>query len=112
LIFIDRIRINHVISNLLNNSIRFTYTDTIHIILEKKYTENKVNISVKDTGCGIGKIIIPKLSSKFATKSEEGTGLGLFISKNIIESHGGQIWAENNKEGNGAMFGFSLQNNN
>jgi two-component system, OmpR family, sensor histidine kinase VicK len=107
-VFADRTRINQVISNLLNNAIKFTNKGFINIMIEKKYTENKVNISVKDTGCGIDQIILPKLFSKFATKSKGGTGLGLYISKNIIETHGGQICANNNKDGKGATFGFSL----
>jgi signal transduction histidine kinase len=67
-------------------------------------------INIKDTGCGIDPSILPKLFSKFVTKSEErgGTGLGLYISKNIIEAHGGKIWAENNNNGKGCTFGFSL----
>ena len=53
--------------------------------------------------------ILPKLFTKFATKSTTGTGLGLFISKSIIEAHGGKIWGKNNyPEGKGATFGFSL----
>jgi two-component system, OmpR family, sensor histidine kinase VicK len=67
-------------------------------------------INIKDTGCGIDPSILPKLFSKFVTKSEEGrgTGLGLYISKNIIEAHGGKIWAANNNHGKGATFSFSL----
>jgi signal transduction histidine kinase len=65
-------------------------------------------ISVKDTGQGIDPEILPKLFTKFATKSQTGTGLGLFISKSIVESYGGKIWAENNKDTKGATFSFSL----
>ena len=100
-IFADRTRINQVISNLLNNAIKFTNKGIIDIIIEKKYTENKVTISVKDIGCGIDQIILPKLFLKFATKSKGGTDLGLYISKNIIEAHDGQIYANNNKDGKG-----------
>jgi signal transduction histidine kinase len=63
---------------------------------------------VRDSGLGIDPEILPRLFTKFATKSETGTGLGLFISKNIIEAHGGRIWAENNADGKGATFAFSL----
>ena len=63
---------------------------------------------MKDTGSGIHEEILPKLFTKFATKSDKGTGLGLFISKNIIEAHGGRIWAKNNEDGKGATFSFSL----
>ncbi len=65
-------------------------------------------VSIKDTGIGIDAAIMPKLFTKFASKSFQGTGLGLYISKNIVESHGGKIWAENNKDGKGATFSFSL----
>ena len=65
-------------------------------------------VSVKDTGQGIDPNIFPKLFTKFVTNSQDGIGLGLYISKNIIEAHGGRIWAENNKGGNGATFSFAL----
>jgi two-component system, OmpR family, sensor histidine kinase VicK len=77
----------------------------------KKQEDSKdyVIFSVKDTGQGIDPEILPRLFTKFATKSETGgTGLGLFISKSIIEAHGGKIWAENNTDGKGATFAFSL----
>ena len=65
-------------------------------------------VSIKDSGKGIDPEIAQKLFSKFITKSFSGTGLGLFISKNIIEVHGGRIWAENNPDGKGATFTFTL----
>jgi two-component system sensor histidine kinase VicK len=70
--------------------------------------DGKVIVSVRDTGSGIAPEIYPNLFTKFASKSEKGTGLGLFLSKNIIESHGGKIGAENNSDGKGATFTFSL----
>ena len=71
--------------------------------------ENKVVIvSVKDTGIGIHPEVIPRLFQKFATKSYQGTGLGLYISKSIVEAHGGKMWAENNTDGRGAVFYFTL----
>ncbi len=107
-IFADKTRINQVISNLLNNAIKFTDNGFIDITIEKKYRDNKVFIDIKDAGYGIDQSIFPKLFSKFTSKSKGGTGLGLFISKNIIEAHGGQMYAYNNKDGKGATFGFSL----
>jgi signal transduction histidine kinase len=112
----DRYRLTQVISNLLNNAIKFIKEGgegggTISITLEKKKEDNQqeVLISIKDSGVGIHSDIIPRLFSKFATKSEKGTGLGLFISKNIVEAHGGRIWAENNSDGKvGATFYISL----
>ena len=65
-------------------------------------------MSVKDTGSGIDPEILPRLFSKFVTKSDKGTGLGLFISKSIIDAHGGMIWAENNANGIGSKFTFSI----
>ena len=106
----DRGRLIQVISNLLDNAIKFTRDGTISIITEEKDTQ--VIVSVKDTGTGIDPEILPRLFSKFVTKSERGgTGLGLFICKNIVESHDGKIWIENNDiyDGKkGATFTFSL----
>jgi signal transduction histidine kinase len=121
----DKVRIYQVISNILNNAIKFTKEGTI--LVSAKVTQKKgmnreeeegrdyssssprqVIVSVKDSGAGIDPGIMPRLFTKFATKSEKGTGLGLFISKSIIECHDGSIWAENNPDGKGAMFAFSL----
>ena len=104
----DKDRIAQVISNLLSNAVKFTTKEkgTIYVTAEKKNSE--AIVSVKDTGRGIDPEILPKLFTKFATKSSSGTGLGLFISKSIIEAHGGKIWAENNSDGKGATFSFSL----
>src|SRR5215217_5232005 len=99
----DRSRLTQVISNLLNNAIKFTKEGTIFISTEKK--DNQVIVSVKDTGSGIDPEILPRLFSKFSAKSFEGTGLGLFISKNIVEAHGGKIWAENNNNDDDDAYG-------
>jgi signal transduction histidine kinase len=107
LIEADRGRISQVISNLLSNAIKFTYEGSINVTAAKSKS-NDVLVSVKDTGSGLDPGILPRLFSKFATKSGTGTGLGLFISKSIIEAHGGKIWAENNIDGMGAIFIFSL----
>jgi signal transduction histidine kinase len=114
----DRARLIQVISNLLDNAIKFTKNQdnsggSIYVTAEKKTTENgnkrqEVILSIKDTGKGIDSEIMPRLFTKFATKSGTGTGLGLFICKSIIEVHGGKIWAENNADSNGATFTFSL----
>ncbi len=113
---VDKDRITQVISNLLNNAIKFTQEGSILIEVEEKVDERKdgevkhlVVIRVKDTGIGLDPEILPKLFSKFATKSHHshtgvGVGLGLFISKNIVEAHGGKIWAENNVNEKGATF--------
>ena len=103
----DKERITQVISNLLTNALKFTDSGTISIRVER-LEEGYVSISIIDTGAGIDPAIMPKLFSKFATKSDKGTGLGLYISKAIVEAHGGKIWAENNKDGQGAKFTFIL----
>jgi signal transduction histidine kinase len=105
----DRDRLGQVISNLLGNSIKFTEEGSISIFVSKLVDTDEVAVSIKDTGRGIDPEIFPRLFSKFASKSDSGgTGLGLFISKSIVEAHGGRIWAENNQDGNGATFTFTL----
>jgi len=121
-IFADKDRIHQVLSNLLNNAIKFTKhgtvtintnLDTINTNLDigndNNYDKSKVAVvTITDTGSGITSEIMQKLFSKFVTSSSHGTGLGLFISKGIIETHGGKIWAENNSNGVGSSFSFSL----
>ena len=103
----DKGRISRVISNLLSNAIKFTKEGIITVSTEKKY--NEVLVSIRDTGAGIDAEVSPRLFTKFTTKSETGgTGLGLFISKSIVDAHGGMIWGENNLDGKGATFTFSL----
>lgn len=102
----DKGRLTQVITNLLSNAIKFT--DNGVITIDTTESDKEVIVSIRDTGSGIGPEIFPKLFSKFITKSDRGTGLGLFISKSIMESHGGRIWAENNQFGPGATFYFSL----
>ena len=111
----DKGRIEEVVSNLLSNAIKFTQNGEIFVsaAVEKKEDDNNhVNyalVTVRDTGEGINPEILPKIFSKFITQSFEGIGLGLYISKNIIEAHGGKIWAGNNSdEGKGAIFRFTL----
>jgi two-component system sensor histidine kinase VicK len=96
LIEADKVRIMQVIDNLLSNALKFTKEGTVSLLVESNDRRQAV-VSVKNNGQGIDPSILPKLFTKFATKSEVGgTGLGLFISKNIIEAHGGKIWTENN----------------
>jgi signal transduction histidine kinase len=106
----DKNRITQVIFNLLSNSVKFTEKGSIEIMVEIENDNlgiNYVVVSIKDTGQGIDKDILPRLFTKFASKSFEGTGLGLFISKSIIHSHGGKIWAVNNND-YGATFYFKI----
>jgi signal transduction histidine kinase len=116
----DRARIGQVISNLLSNAIKFTRREggIVTVKVQKKnYGEIKkdnntwntvVMVDVKDTGIGIDPDVMPRLFKKFASKSFQGTGLGLFISKSIVEAHGGKIWGGNNFDGKGATFYFTL----
>ena len=113
----DKTRMAQVISNLLSNAIKFTKEGSILVKVEREKVgeedrnkkEDVIVVSVKDTGMGIDSDIMPKLFTKFTTKTYHGTGLGLFISKSIIEAHGGRMWAENNTDGKrGATFYFSL----
>lgn len=129
-IYADKNRIQQVISNLLSNALKFTENGIVTITMKKfKDNNNKNNnsnddaydddeekefvcIKIKDTGKGIDPEVLPRLFEKFATKSDKGTGLGLYISKNIVEAHGGKIWGANNNNNrhgeNGAEFGFTL----
>jgi signal transduction histidine kinase len=104
----DRGRLSQVLSNFISNAIKFTKEGKIDLCLEELQNNKIVLLSVKDTGSGIDPDIMPRLFTKFATRSDVGTGLGLYVSKNIIEAHGGKIWAENNLDGGGATFSFSL----
>ena len=116
----DKSRLFQVLSNLINNAIKFAgINGVISITLDKTdysvsgnsntVKENEYAfVRVKDNGSGINPKIQSRLFSKFATKSDIGTGLGLFIAKSIIEAHGGKIFAENNSDGRGATFTFSL----
>src|SRR5262249_53536754 len=109
LIEADKGRISQVISNFLTNAIKFTSEGTVLINVERdKNNSNWINLSVKDKGQGIDPSILSRLFTKFASKSHRGTGLGLFISKGIVEAHGGKIWGENNADGIGATFSFCL----
>jgi two-component system, OmpR family, sensor histidine kinase VicK len=101
--------------NLFENSVKnILDKGIISIMLEKKEIyiggkkTNMIIVHIKDNGNGIDNEIMSKLFTKFASKSFQGTGLGLFISKNIVEMHGGKIWGANNKDNKGATFSFSL----
>ena len=111
----DKYRVIQVVSNLISNAIKFSKEVgggivNVSIEIEKRGGggEDYAIIIVRDTGKGIDPEIFPKLFTKFVTKSYQGTGLGLFISKSIVEAHGGNIWAENNIQGKGATFYFTL----
>jgi two-component system, OmpR family, sensor histidine kinase VicK len=102
----DKVRIFEVISNLINNALKFTETGSIIISASVRGTEALV--TVIDSGKGIDTELFPRLFTRFASRSNHGTGLGLFLSKKIVEAHGGKIWAHNNPNGKGATFAFTL----
>ena len=111
----DRDRLTQVIRNLLDNALKFTTTQNQQMIFvsvdknKEGKEEKEVIVSVKDTGVGISDKVLYKLFTKFATSDPTtGTGLGLYICKNIIEAHGGRIWGVNNLDGIGASFKFTL----
>jgi signal transduction histidine kinase len=103
----DRGRITQVISNLLGNAIKFTDKEG-EISFHVERDAQQVIVSVRDNGKGIDPEMYARLFTKFATNSTTGTGLGLYISKRIVETHGGRIWAENNSNGKGVTFSFIL----
>jgi signal transduction histidine kinase len=116
---VDRQRIVQVLTNLIGNAIKFSGGKSSRdrivrqqaISVQARSVNNFAVIQVRDSGTGIDKDILPRLFTKFATKSDSGTGLGLYIARGIIERHGGKIWAENNIDGPGATFSISLPAN-
>ena len=122
LIDADKERITQVLYNLLDNALKFSKdSGTVSIIVRKNDKEHdeanlgkdqqqlaEVIVQIQDTGTGIHPVILPKLFTRFATHSSTGTGLGLYVSRSIVEAHGGKIWGKNNSDGNGATFAFSL----
>jgi two-component system, OmpR family, sensor histidine kinase VicK len=107
-VYADKERIMQVLGNLLSNTLKFTKQGTIIIRSEQSDDKSQLTVKVTDTGLGIDHTLLLRLFTKFATKSDKGTGLGLYISKSIVEAHGGMIWAENNTDGKGATFTFTL----
>jgi signal transduction histidine kinase len=113
-VYTDKSRITQVIYNLLDNAIKFTPDGIVSVVVMKNsYNNNntdeeEVTHSIKDNGTGIHPDILLNLFSIFATEYDTGTGLGLFISKGIIEAHGGKIWGENNLDEKGAKFSFNM----
>lgn len=105
----DKSRVIQIISNLVSNAVKFSSENGVITISREISEDNKsVVISVSDRGTGIDPDIFPRLFSKFSTRSNHGTGLGLYICKNLVEAHGGRIWAQDNGDGHGATFTLSL----
>jgi signal transduction histidine kinase len=112
LVVADKFRVGSVVSNLLNNAIKFTTKGEITISTTELNNNNdrsgEIQVSIKDTGPGLSPAIESNLFSKFVSTDSGGTGLGLFVSRNIVEAHGGRIWAENNADRKGATFSFII----
>jgi two-component system sensor histidine kinase VicK len=104
----DKDKLSQVITNLIINAIKFIEKEGGLITIIGKRKDNQILLSIKDNGTGISTEIFPNLFSKYVSKSNMGTGLGLYISKSIIDAHGGKIWAKNNENDQGATFSFSL----
>jgi signal transduction histidine kinase len=104
-VFADRTRIIQVIMNILENAIEFTERGTITLRLSENMTTHEVMLTVSDSGSGIDPEVLPNLFTKFVSKSHKGTGLGLYISKKVIEAHKGMIWAENCYDSNNKIKG-------
>ncbi len=110
----DKERISQVVRNILSNALEFTNEGNVLVTLRKERQQEDKGmqiavVTVTDTGCGIDPAVMPKIFEKFVTRSDKGTGLGLFVSKSIIQAHDGRIWVQNNIEGQkGATFCFTL----
>ena len=107
-LFGDKTRVSQVLANLLINAVKFTEEGSVTVSARLDRLEGKVTIRVTDTGIGIDRSLMPHLFARFMAKSQSGTGLGLFISKSIIEEHGGRIWVERSEVGKGSTFTFEL----
>jgi len=104
----DEEKILQVFANLLSNALKFTNKGVINITVRRHEEVDKAIVSIRDSGSGIAPDIIPHLFSKFKTKSEKGLGLGLYISKSIVDAHHGKIEAYNNPNAEGATFVVTL----
>jgi signal transduction histidine kinase len=114
----DQSKIQQVIDNLLSNALDSTKDGTITIKAydlsirsddnEKQDVQESIAVEVRDTGSGINPEIMPRLFEKFSRRSDSGTGLGLYISKRIVDMHGGKFWAQNNRGAKGATFTFTV----
>ena len=114
----DESKIQQVIDNLLSNALDFTKDGTITLKVydlfirsddkDNQNTQESIALEVKDTGSGINEEIMPRLFEKFSRRSDSGAGLGLYISKKIVDMHGGKFWAQNNRGAKGATFTITL----
>ena len=113
----DKNRIKFTIENVITNAVDIPNSNKIKILVETTRPSSSQNgdknqcfviVTIMDDGTGIDRMILPRLFSKFVADSRDGLGLGLYLAKNIIERHGGEMWAENNENGKGATIRFSL----
>lgn len=108
-VFVDRIQIQQVITNLIRNAIDAMIDSPVRIltISSAKGPEEMVTLSIEDTGAGISEAMAPQLFQPFVTSKATGMGIGLSISRTIVEAHGGRIWFEP-RRGRGTVFHFTL----
>lgn len=109
----DKVRISQALENLLSNAIKYTDSGQVMVTLTIDQQNKKATVAVKDSGVGVSREDISQLFSKFrqlknTDNARKGTGLGLVVSKGIVEAHGGQIWAESAGDNMGTTFYFTL----
>jgi signal transduction histidine kinase len=117
MVTVDKDKFKQIIANLIDNSMKYTPSGSVKVSLEKKTDAEgrKIVFSVKDTGIGIAEGVMPKLFAKFSRAENgtrqniHGTGLGLFVAKEIVMAHKGKIWAESPGEGKGSAFYVELE---
>lgn len=107
-VIVDSTRLEQVITNLIDNAIKFTVSGTITVEVKKDLSKKQAIVSIKDTGKGVDPEVLPNMFEKFVTKSQKGLGLGLYIARSIVESHRGKIWYEKNQDSKGSTFKFTL----
>lgn len=121
LVSIDKLRFAQILNNIITNAIKYSDENskiTISVARQvndsysaryfRDKNKNMIVLSVTDEGKGITQEILPKIFDRFVTSSESGTGLGLYITKKLVEAHGGSIWCYNNRDGKGSTFEFTL----
>ena len=111
----DRDKLKQVIANVIDNSMKYTPSGSVMASLSLDRAAHRFLFKVKDTGVGIAPEVLPRLFQKFSRAENgskvniRGTGLGLFVAKQMVEAHHGTIRAESEGEGKGSMFIVELE---